>query len=577
MELVDGRRLTGANLYDRRPGAIAEVRFADGEDPEQAIAAWRAALALGLAKLGWTAEIHVRRFGAGADLMFTADVDRLYAACDLAEWAIRGDAIAGLDAIAEAAKREQAARGGCLALIERAEAAGVPWLLDDDQLSLGHGARAQTWPVGQVPEPATLDLASFGGPVPTALITGTNGKTTCARLLARIVRLAGLHVGNTSTDGVYVDERMIEEGDWTGPGGARTLLRRADVEVAVLEVARGGMLRRGLGVPHATAALITNVSNDHLGEYGIDTLDDLARAKAIVTDVVTPSTGRIVLGADSASLVALARTREFSAPIIWVSADPRNPVLVEHRAAGGEVCTVIDGVVCFCTGDQVEPLLAVTEIPLTIAGRARHNVANVLGVVGLARGLGLPSPAILAGLAEFGSAVKDNPGRARVWAVPVPTGEVTVLLDFAHNQAGLATMAELVGGLERSVLISFGMAGDRSDEDLRALGTALLKFRPRLAFVREQPEYLRGRERGVVSRLLAEGLMRGGLSSTAMDFARNEPEALSLALAEARAGELIVHLVHTDHDGVAAWLSKVGARPGSLIPPAPVEEASEAD
>jgi cyanophycin synthetase len=220
----------------------------------------------------------------------------------------------------------------------------------------------------------------------------------------------------------------------------------------VLEVARGGMLRRGLGVPRADAALITNVSHDHLGEYGIDTLDDLAAAKAIVAKVV-PSSGRIVLGADSAPLVGLARACQFDAPIVWFSLDPDHPVLVEHRSRGGETCTVIDGFVCCCVGAQVERLVAVADIPLTFAGRARHNVANVLGVVGLARALALPNAAIVAALREFGTMPDDNPGRAHAWAVPVEGGEVLVLLDFAHNQAGLATMAELVGGLGRSVLI----------------------------------------------------------------------------------------------------------------------------
>ncbi|MFV8754200.1 Mur ligase family protein [Nannocystaceae bacterium ST9] len=568
MELVDTRRLTGANLHDRRPGAVVEVRFAEGEDPESAIASWRAALERGLARLGWRATIHARRFGSGrgAELMFTAEVDRLHAACDLSEWAVRGGDEAGLAAIVEAAAREQAARGGCLPLIERAELAGVAWLIDDDQFTLGHGALAQTWAIGELPEPAALDWASFGGWLPTALITGTNGKTTSARLLARIVRKAGLHVGNTSTDGVYVDERVIDEGDWTGPGGARTLLRRPDVEFAVLEVARGGMLRRGLGVARADAALITNIDDDHLGEYGIETLADLALAKAIVASVVA-SGGRIVLGAESAPLVELAKTHAFPAPIVWFSPDPEHPVLVGHRAAGGEVCTVIEGVFCWCRGPLVEPLLAVLDAPLTIAGRARHNVENVLGVVGLAHALDLPNQAIIAGLREFGAAVEDNPGRARVWAVPVAGGEVDVLLDFAHNLAGLARMAELVGGFDRSVLISIGMAGDRSDEQLRAIGAALLWFRPRFVVLREQQDYLRGRERGVVPRSIGEGLARAGHPREATRFVDDEPEALRLALAEARPGELIVLLVHTDHEGVAAWLREVGARPSSLLAP----------
>jgi cyanophycin synthetase len=566
MELVDVRRLTGANLHHRRPGAIVEVRFVDDEDPDSAIAAWKAALERGLAELGWTADVHVRRHasGRGADLMFTAEVDRLYAACRLSEWALLGGDPAGLDAIAEAAASEAAARKGLLELIARADAAGVPWLVDDEQFSLGHGARTRSWPSGALPDPASLDWSNFGGPLPIALITGTNGKTTSARLLARIARHAGLHVGNTSTDGVYVDERLIDKGDWTGPGGARMLLRRPDIEFAALEVARGGMLRRGLGVGRADAALITNVTADHLGEYGIGTLDELAEAKAIVTSVIGPQ-GRIVLGAESPPLVSLARRRRFEAPIVWFSVDPGHPVVVEHRAEGGEACTVIDGVVCWCRGEQVDTLLPVAEIPLTIAGRARHNIANVLGVVGVARALALPGAAILAALREFGAAPEDNPGRARAWAVPVEGGEVTVLLDFAHNLAGLATMADLINGLGRPVIVSFGVAGDRSDHDLRALGSALRSFRPRLAVMREQTAYLRGRELGEVPPLLAEGLIGAGQPADTVAFAPDEPTALRWALARARPGELIALLVHTDREGTGAWLRESRARPVSLI------------
>jgi UDP-N-acetylmuramyl tripeptide synthase len=572
MRVVDPRRLTGANLHDRRVGATLELRL-DDEEPgaalEQGLARVLARLEQGLAKLGWSATTHVRRHRSGRalDLMITSESDRLYAAVDLLEWAAGDEAEARLDRIATAATRERLGKRGARELIARAEREGVPWLLDDDHLSLGHGVRAKTWPLGHLPVPDQIDWAAHAGRIPIALITGTNGKTTSARLLARIVRHAGLHVGNTSTDGIYVDEQLVDEGDWTGPGGARTLLRRDDVEFAVLEVARGGMLRRGLVVPDADAALITNISKDHLGEYGIETLDDLAEAKAIVTSVIPPQ-GRIVLGADSPALVELARRRSFAAPLVWVSLDPAHAQLVEHRAAGGECVTIVDEVVCWQRGNASEPLLALVDIPLTIAGRARHNVSNVLGVVALARALALPDAAIVAGLREFGAAPADNPGRARVWALPrAGGGEVTVLLDFAHNLAGIASIAELVAGLTRvqGRLVSFGMAGDRSDEDLLALARALLAFAPRRVLVREQEHYLRGRALGEVPAILAAGLAEGGFAGASVSIVHDECEALDSALAEAQAGELVVLLVHTDHEGVGAWLRAAGARPASLL------------
>lgn len=577
MQVVDARRLTGANLHDRRVGATLELRLDEGETTtqlEQALDHVLERLEWGLTKLGWSVTTHLRRHRSGRalDVMITSEIDRLYAAVDLLEWAARDEAELGndaerLDRIATAATRERLGKRGARELITRAEREGVPWLLDDDQLSLGHGVRAKSWTLGHVPPPDQVDWAAHAGRIPIALITGTNGKTTSARLLARIVRHAGHHVGNTSTDGIYVDEQLVDEGDWTGPGGARTLLRRSDVEFAVLEVARGGMLRRGLVVPEADAALITNISKDYLGEYGIETLDDLAEAKAIVTSVIPPR-GRIVLGADSPELVALAQRRSFAAPLVWFSLDPDHPVLVGQRRAGGECVTLVDDVVTWQRGSTSEPVLALVDIPLTIGGRARHNVSNVLGVVALARALALPDASIVAGLREFGAAAADNPGRARVWVVPRPSGgEVTLLLDFAHNLAGLASIADLVAGLSgvRGRLVSFGMAGDRSDEDLLALARALLAFAPRRVILREQEHYLRGRALGEVPGILAAGLVQGGFAAEAIAIVQDECAALDSALAETEAGELVVLLVHTDHEGVGAWLQAAGARPGSLL------------
>ncbi len=584
MDLVEARRLTGPNLYDRRPGAVAEVRFSSSDVVEPALACWREVSENALARLGWTATRHWRRFGdaqgqPGAELMITAPRDRLYATVALLEWTIARaagllhlhDPIGDepLEQVVALAANEARERAGALELIEQAEREGVAWLIDDECFSLGHGSRCRTWPLPRaiddpLPAPDTLDWTSFGRPLPTVLITGTNGKTTSARLLTRIAKLAGHRVGNTSTDGVFVDEQLIEQGDWTGPGGARLLLRRPDVDFAVLEVARGGMLRRGLGVTSANAALITNVSHDHLGEYGVHDLDALARVKAIVTSVVGRG-GRIVLGADSSPLVAWADMRPFPAPVVWFSPDVDHPVLRAHRSAGGEVCTVVDARICYCRGWGIEPLIPVNEIPLTFAGRAKHNIANVLGVVALARALGFPDMATVTALRQFGSDLKDNPGRARAWTVPLPGGgSFDLLLDFAHNQAGLAAMAELVNSYRRSVIVSFGIAGDRRDEDVRALGQALLRFEPSHVILREQEDYLRGRERGVVPPLLGEGVTRAGYPASQVSYVDNEPQALDRARELARAGELVVLLVHTDYEGVGKWLAEVGARPTSL-------------
>ena len=585
VEVVDSRRLTGANLHARSPGAVIELRFrSDSGDPrlelDELIGRWRRALGEGLASLGWAAKLHARSFGAGeelgAELMFTAAVDRLYAATELNEWALArasGEldeyrASARLAAIAETARREQDSRRGALELIAAAEARGVMWLIDDDQLSLGQFADAQIWPVGALPEVEAVDWSSFRRR-PVALITGTNGKTTTTRLLARMLRADGRRVGNTATDGLYVDEQLVEAGDWTGPGGARMIMRNPEIEVALLEAARGGLLRRGVGVAWADVAVLTNIADDHLGEYGVFDLAGMAAAKGVATSVVGPS-GRVILGADSPALLEWARGRELPAPIVWFSLEPNSPVLLDSLAAGGEVWTLVDGDLVRRSGSSTVSLGPVRAMPLCLGGWARHNVANALAAAAAARGLGVGDAAIEAALREFGAAPQDNPGRARVWFVPGRNAgkQVRVLIDFAHNLAGFAAIAELVRGYagptQPGPSICFGMAGDRSDDDLRRLGAALTQFEPSRVILREKPTYLRGREFGEVPALLEQGLREAGFEPRAIGRAANETASIQQAIAAG--AELVVVLVHTEHEPVSRWLDAQGARLDSRGP-----------
>jgi UDP-N-acetylmuramyl tripeptide synthase len=579
---LDSRRLTGPNLHSRSPGAVVTLSFDDDEDPAAFIDRWRAALGRGLAALGWTADVHVRCWQSegqcGAELMFTASVDRLYAATDLNDWAIaraRGEPEpdAALVAIAESARSEQAQRDGLLELLAAADARAVPWLLDDDEVSLGYFDQCLRWRLGHrcLPGPDDVDWSRFdpvAGPGRTgrqvALITGTNGKTTTTRLLARIARLAGLHVGNTSTDGLYVDEQLVDAGDWTGPGGARAVLRNPAVEMALLEAARGGLLRRGAGVRSVMVAVITNVAHDHLGEYGIVDLDGMAAAKGVIATIAVPQ-GRVVLGADSPALVTWAQARQLPAPVVWFSLDPNHPVLAQARRSGAEVWTVVDGDVVRIEGAQATRLCRADELPISLGGLARHNIANALAAAAAARGLGFDDATILAGLREFGARADDNPGRARVCEVARPGGgRVRVLLDFAHNLAGVAAITELVRGLGQlpsreahggntsRPIVCFGMPGDRSDEELRTIAAALTSLDPRQVILRELPDYARGRDPAEVPRLLERGLR--AVSDVPIAQARDEIGSLELALAQADAGGLVVMLVHTERDAVEAWL-----------------------
>ncbi|MBX7080627.1 MAG: hypothetical protein K1X88_15625 [Nannocystaceae bacterium] len=556
MRILDSRRLTGPTMYGPEPAAIAEVAFEPGESWSQCEPAWRDALASMLAAVGWSdARRFSRRFadGGGAALGFEAPPDALYAATEVNEWAIAAasqpdDPTLALGDHASRLREAIAAehRPELLALLREAAARGVPAFFDEDGVTVGLGARSQTWPLDAVPSATAVPWSQLGA-IPVVAVTGTNGKTTSARWLARMFKSAGLVAGNTSTDGIAVDGSLVETGDCTGPGAARRLLRRPELQAAVLEAARGGLLRRGFALRWCDAALLTNVSDDHLGEWGIATVDELAQAKAAIATAVRPG-GRVVLGADSPPLVRL-RGR-FAAPQVWFSQRADHPLLLEVLAQGGEACWIEDGAIVHGRAHARAPLVAVDEIALALGGAARHNLANALGVAATALGLPIPREVVCDTLRSFGRDVHDNPGRLERYE----KDGVLVLLDFAHNRDGLRQQREVVASLRRArggrLVVSFGMAGDRSDEALMELAGEIAAMRPDHVIVREEPEYLRGREPGVVPAILRRGFEAHGIAPEAIDQADDERAAVAAALRWARSGDMVAVFAHTEREPI---------------------------
>jgi cyanophycin synthetase len=569
MHLLHARRLTGPNLLLPRPAAIAEVAFAADEDPAPAIAAWRARVTAALVALGWLQELAVRRTvdaagRPGAELVFAAPIDALYLAADIAEWAASASGDPADTPAAQFTRwRAEATRvrdPRFVALQRAAAARDLPLLIGEDLVTVGHGCRAMTWPEGQLPDPADVPWDRLGR-VPLALITGTNGKTTTARLLARIARRAGLVAGNTSTDGMAVDERTIEEGDWTGPGAARAVLRRPEVELAALEVARGGILRRGLAVDRCDAAVITNIAADHLGEHGVHDLATMARVKAVALSVVAPH-GRVILGADSPPLGALVDDgHRFPAPLVWFARAAAHPRIAAHRAAGGEAWFVEDGLLTRARGPHVTRVLNIADSPLCFGGAAVHNVENTLAAAALAHALGLPDDAIARGLASFSSSYADNPGRANVTRV----GDVVVFLDFAHNPAGVRGLRGLLAALRgrHRLLVSFGVAGDRRDDDIRDLARAVHELSPDEIRIRDLERYRRGRALGEVPALLHAALRDLGTPDAAIRENDTELEILREGLAWARPGDVVAILDHVERDEIQAALRRLTASPAA--------------
>ncbi|MBW3628305.1 MAG: cyanophycin synthetase [Gemmatimonadetes bacterium] len=400
---------------------------------------------------------------------------------------------------------------------------------------------------------AILDmLYPAGSPatIPVIAITGTNGKTTTTRLTAHLFRNAGQTVGFTTTDGVYLQETLLMEGDLTGPFAASIILSHREVEVAVLETARGGILRSGLGFESCDVGVVLNVTADHLGLRGIDTVEQLADVKAVVAAAVKPG-GHTVLNADDPLSYAM-RTRT-SGGVVLISRDgQRNPVIGEHLASGGTAAVVDreDGREAFMLrngGDRVW-IADVADVPLTVGGAARFQLHNVLAALAAANACGLTPPQIRAGLLSFFPSGASTPGRMNV----LRTRRGLVVIDYAHNPAAVRGILDFAGRLEAGRRIGvITMPGDRRDEDLRELGEAAASFD--YVIIKEHELYRRGRAPGDVARLIAEGLTAGGLAPDRQEVVLSEPEAVQRALDVMRQGDLVVVLA----DDSAAVLDQV--------------------
>jgi UDP-N-acetylmuramyl tripeptide synthase len=570
MRVLDSRRLTGPNLLLDRAGAVLDLELADAER-DRALAAWRAAATRLLDGVGWRGQVlAMRSFPGGASVAFTAPADALYAATDLndAAWAtaqaeLGGESPPDANATLEGLRTTIAAerRPALLALRDAARARGVLFMHGEEQVSVGSGTGVAVWGDDAVPAPTAVDWSRVHD-VPIALVTGSNGKTTTVRLLAAIARAARRVAGLTSTEGVHVGGRQLGEGDYSGPSGARLLLRDPDVEVAILETARGGLLRRGLTVERADVAVVTNIADDHLGEFGVQDLATLTETKLLTARAIGPA-GRVVLNADDPRLVAASR--DLTVPVAWFSLDAGNKVVAGHVARGGRAAVLRGDEITLLEGHPVV-VAGVSEVPLAIGGSARHNIANALAAVLAAGGLGLPLEAISGALRRFGTDPADNPGRANLLEV----GGVKVLVDYAHNPHGMEALAAAAAGVtSKRRLVMLGQAGDRSEQAIRELARSVMALRPDRVVAKEMERYLRGRAPGEIPGILADEFRRLGLTEDRISAGDLEIPAVEKALEWARPGDLLILAVHQDRPLVAALLErlrKAGWKAGEPLP-----------
>ncbi|APB32968.1 cyanophycin synthetase [Gloeomargarita lithophora Alchichica-D10] len=379
-----------------------------------------------------------------------------------------------------------------------------------------------------------LDLLFPGGSrgeIPIVAITGTNGKTTTTRLTAHLCKQTGKTVGFTTTDGTYIGDYLAEPGDNTGPQSARLILNDPAVELAVLESARGGILRSGLAFPHCQVGVVLNVSDDHLGSYDIETLEQMASVKSVVAEVVHPD-GLAVLNAEDELVVAMAQ--RVKGAVGYFSLDPEHPVLRQHLQRGGLGATVINGEITLLEGEKTIPVLPVQEVPLTLGGTVRFMTANALAAVLAAYRVGVNLDQLAAGLRTFAAGVAQTPGRMNLLAVQ----DFHVLIDYAHNPHGYRAVGEFVAGWQKGERIGvIGAPGDRRDEDLREMGRIAAGLFDRLII--KEDDDTRGRPRGEAANWLQMGVTET-VATRVLQVILDETEAIETALKQAKTGDLVV-------------------------------------
>jgi cyanophycin synthetase len=439
-----------------------------------------------------------------------------------------------------------------MALLAAAAERGLPHVLDATVLTLGAGSGGCDFPLQQLPAADAVPWRELHD-IPTAIVTGSNGKTTTVRLVAACARAHGWPSAFCCTDGVFFEGTAAVSGDYSGPEGARRVMRERRAHAAIVETARGGILRRGLAISQAHVAVVTNVSADHFGEYGIDDLAGLADVKLALAGVVTPA-GLLVLNAGDAQLAAkaplLAQRFGRCPPLGWFALDAEHACLRAHRARGGATCGVHEGRLQLHHFRRDHDLGSVAAMPLTVEGSASYNIANLAAAALAASALGVPAAVIAGVFARFGAHAGDNPGRM----MRFERDGVRILVDYAHNPEGMQGLMRVANYLRRPggrLGTVLGQAGNRQNSDIEALARCVAQFRPDFVVIKEDETYLRGREPGEVPLLIHATLRSAGLPDAALPVRMTELEAVRCALAWARPGDVLALPVHAPASRVA--------------------------
>jgi cyanophycin synthetase len=367
--------------------------------------------------------------------------------------------------------------------------------------------------------------------IPIIAVTGTNGKTTTVRLIAHILKYAGKSVGMCCTDGVEIGNQMVLEGDYSGPSGARHILTEPSVDHAVLEVARGGILRRGLGYDESNVGVLLNISADHLGLDGINNMEELANLKSIVVENVRPD-GFAILNADDE--LVMNSVERIKSNIILFSLDEANPKLATHVSNGGVALTVKDGNILFRKGSMNSEIAHVSNIPITYGGKAAFNTANTLAAVAAAYAVGIDLKTVETSLVTFNSSTGQLPGRVNL----IDVGSFKVLIDYGHNPSAIKSLAGLIPHLANGKKISVGSGtGNRMDQNLMDFGRNMGSMYDYIILCDSDP---RRRKLGETAELVRKGVLSTGFPEKNLQMVLDENTAIQTALKLAKDGDLVV-------------------------------------
>jgi cyanophycin synthetase len=430
------------------------------------------------------------------------------------------------------------------------------------EVNAGPGIRMHTHPAEGEPRNVAAPILDMLYPpgteatIPVIAVTGTNGKTTTTRLIAHLFRVSENVVGFTTTDGTYLGNRMVIEGDMTGPFSANVILSNPTVDVAVLETARGGILRAGLGFDEVDVGIVLNVSADHLGLRGIHTVEQLADVKSVIAAVVKRE-GHAILNADDPLVYAMREKTPGDLVLFSTKPEGQSPEFEQHLSRNGIGARIEKDTFVIRRGRLRIPIASVRDVPLMVGGAAKFQRENILAAMLAAYVQGMRYDDIRAGLLSFFPSPSLTPGRLNMARV----GNGRVIVDYAHNPAAIAGLLEFVGGLDANRRIGIITApGDRRDEDLITVGRLASKLDH--VIVRDD-KYRRGRAPGEISRIITQGLREGGMVEGCIDVVLDEDEAFKLAISLMKDNDLVFVLAD-DVPRVLEQVRQLSTEPGAV-------------